>query len=86
MSGSFLLVAGALAGVVALILILGWALRPWAPVRPAGAGKCLAARETLVLDTRRRLHLIQVGPRAVVLLTGGERDVVIGWLDGAPGA
>ncbi len=81
--GSIVTAAGALIGVLLLVVLAarliragGWAARP-------PAGKLLALRESVALDTRRRLHLVQCGDRRVVLLTGGTQDVVIGWLDGA---
>jgi flagellar protein FliO/FliZ len=45
--------------------------------------KRLALRETVALDPRRRLHLVQCGERQVVLLTGGTQDIVVGWIDDA---
>jgi hypothetical protein len=72
-----------LAGLVGVILVLGRVLRPFAPARPRGAGALLVHRDMVALDTRRRLHLIQVGARSVLLLTGGETDVVVGWMDNA---
>lgn len=74
----------ALLGVVLVILLLGRVLRhtPW--VNPAAPGRLLRVTETIALDSRRRLHLVQHGPRAVLLLTGGERDLVVGWVEPAP--
>jgi hypothetical protein len=42
----------------------------------------LVVKESIALDARRRLHLVQHGDRMVLLLTGGESDLVIGWIDG----
>jgi flagellar protein FliO/FliZ len=44
------------------------------------AGTRLARLETLPLGPRHRLHLIRCDGRDVVLLTGGPRDLVVGWL------
>lgn len=71
-----------LAGVVGAILLLGRALRHTALVRRASPGRVLVLRDSLALDTRRRLHLVEHGDRAVLLLTGGETDLVVGWLEG----
>lgn len=77
---SILWVIGALAGVIALIAAAarflqsgGWRMQP-------RAGRILVVRESIALDPRRRLHLVQCGQRQVVLLTGGGQDVVIGWM------
>jgi flagellar protein FliO/FliZ len=76
--------AAALAGIVGLILLLGRALRYTSLVRRTTSGRELVVKDTVVLDARRRLHLIQHGDRSVLLLTGGETDLVVGWLDGPP--
>lgn len=80
--GPIVTAAGALLGVLVLVALAarlvrmgGWAPRP----RP---GKLLAVQESVALDTRRRLHLVQCGERQVVLLTGGTQDVVVGWIPG----
>ena len=46
------------------------------------SARLLIVKDTISLDARRRLHLIQHGERSVLLLTGGETDLVVGWLDG----
>jgi flagellar biogenesis protein FliO len=76
--------AVALAGIVGLILLLGRALRHTTIGRPARQGRLLVVKDTLALDARRRLHLIQHGERSVLLLTGGETDIVVGWVEGPP--
>ena len=43
-------------------------------------GRSLALRESIALDPRRRVHLVECGSRKVLLLTGGEQDIVIGWM------
>ena len=73
--------AAVLAGVVGLILLLGRVLRRAGLARPVPSGRALVLKDTLILDTRRRLHLIEHEQRAVLLLTGGETDLVVGWLD-----
>ncbi len=47
--------------------------------RPAGT-RLLALRDTIALDSRRRLLVVRCGARDVVLLTGGAQDLVAGWL------
>jgi flagellar protein FliO/FliZ len=73
-------VAGVLIGIIALIVAAarlyrfsGWKTLPH-------ANRTLILRESIALDPRRRLHLVQCGQRQVVLLTGGTQDLVIGWM------
>ena len=76
--------AGAL-GAVLLLSAGGARLRRaqgW--TRHARPGATLALRESVVLDTKRRLHVVQCGGRQVVLLTGGAQDVVVGWIEAPP--
>jgi len=77
---TILLVVGVLIGVIALIgaaarlfQFSGWRGHP-------GSGRTLILRESIALDQRRRIHLVQCGQRQVVLLTGGGQDLVIGWM------
>jgi len=73
----------ALASVLALILILSWVRRklPLASLR-SRAPEVLAIRETLAIDPRRRLHLIEVQGTQALLLTGGGRDILMPLLPG----
>lgn len=50
------------------------------------AGRRLAVEEALPLDARRRLLLVRCDGRALLLLTGGTQDAVIGWLPERPAA
>jgi flagellar protein FliO/FliZ len=77
---TLLLVVGVLVGVIALIgataqlfQFTGWRTQP-------RSGRTLILRESIALDPRRRVHLVQCGQRQVVLLTGGGQDLVIGWM------
>jgi flagellar protein FliO/FliZ len=77
---SAFLVIGVLTGVIALILAATrlfqfslWRSQPH-------PGRILALRESIVIDPRRRIHLVQCGQRQVILLTGGGQDLVIGWI------
>jgi flagellar protein FliO/FliZ len=78
----------ATASLLAVLALIAGAARlirssPWPrPVRTgARSGRVLAVRESVALDTKRRLHLVQCGERQVVLLTGGTQDVVVGWTE-----
>jgi flagellar protein FliO/FliZ len=77
---SILLVVAALVGVLSLIGIAARFLQSGVWRQRAVAGRTLQLKETLALDPRRRLHLVQCGDRRMVLLTGGAEDVFIGWL------
>jgi flagellar protein FliO/FliZ len=71
--------AAALIAVVALILLAGRLARR-AGLAPR-AGNCrLRLEEALPLDARRRLLLVRCDGRALLLLTGGAQDQVVGWL------
>ncbi|MSP00090.1 MAG: hypothetical protein EXR07_03420 [Acetobacteraceae bacterium] len=78
---TLLTAALALAGILGVILLLGRAMRHTSLLRPPASGRTLVLTETLALDSRRRLYLVRHGNRAVLLLTGGETDLVVGWLD-----
>ena len=54
--------------------------------RVHGGGKSLQIEETIALDARRRLYLVRCVDRRLVLLTGGERDQVVGWMPRADGS
>lgn len=80
MTYTILLAVGVLIGVIALIgaaaklfQLGGWRAQP-------RSGRTLILRESIALDPRRRIHLVQCGQRQVVLLTGGGQDLVIGWM------
>lgn len=77
---NILLVSAMLIGVIALIGAAAKLFQStgWRP--KSGAGRTLILRESIALDPRRRVHLVQCGERRVVLLTGGGRDLVIGWM------
>jgi flagellar protein FliO/FliZ len=76
--------AASLAGVVAALILALRGLRAASLAR--GAGRRLAVEEAVALDTRRRLVLVRCDGRAVLLLTGGAQDLVLGWLPDATGA
>lgn len=70
----------ALIGVLILIAVLTRFLRAAGWATAAGSGRTLILRETIALDARRRVHLVQHADRHVLLLTGGSQDLVIGWI------
>jgi flagellar protein FliO/FliZ len=79
---ALLTAAAALAGVVGVILLIGQVLRHTSLARAQSSARLLVVKDSISLDARRRLHLVQHGERCVLLLTGGETDLVVGWLDG----
>jgi len=76
--------AGALAGVLAVLVLVLRGARAAGLAR--GGGRRLAVEEAIALDGRRRLTLVHCDGRALLLLTGGAQDVVVGWLPAAPPA
>ncbi|MDW8397738.1 MAG: flagellar biosynthetic protein FliO [Acetobacteraceae bacterium] len=77
-TGTWLLAAALLAGIVALLLLLARGARRFG-LAPA-AGRRLKVEEVLPLDSRRRLLIVRCDGREALLLTGGSQDVVVGWL------
>ena len=71
----------ALAAVLGLIWLASRAARlTGLATPPAANGRSVAVQEVIALDSRRRLYLVRCLDRHVLLMTGGERDRVIGWL------
>ncbi len=68
----------ALAAVLGVILLTGRVLQRGRSTRTTA--RRLAASEVLALDAGRRLHLVRCDGREVLLLIGGGRDIVVGWL------
>jgi len=77
-SAALLAVLVLIAGGARLLQARGWSRQR----RPATAR--LALCESMALDPKRRLHLVQCGSRQVVLLTGGAHDLVVGWIEPEP--
>lgn len=77
---SFLLPVGSLAAVLALIFLVARVARAFRFVRPgANSGRRLRVLESLPLDPKRRLVLVECDGRSVLLLAGVQ-DHVVGWL------
>lgn len=70
----------ALAAVVGAILLGARLLQARAPRISGPAGRPMRLEAVLALDGRRRLHLVSCEGRRLVLLTGGDGDLVVGWL------
>lgn len=78
--GSIVTVGLALIGVLLLVVISARLARLGRWSSHPRSGRTLVLQESIALDTRRRLHLVQCGEKHVVLLTGGTQDVIVGWL------
>ena len=84
MTGQTVYMAGvALIGVLGLIGLSVRVLQVSGWRRASRTGRTLVVRETIALDPRRRLHLVQCADRQVILLTGGGQDLVVGWVPDA---
>ena len=77
---SLLPAAGALAAVLAAIVLFGRLAKAVPFIRRTGqVTSRLGLVDSLTLDPRRRLLLVQCDGRCVLLLTG-QQDQVVGWL------
>jgi flagellar protein FliO/FliZ len=74
------IIASALAVIVALILTAKRLFQAGVWRSSPRTARTLVVRESIALDPRRRVHLVQCGQRQVVLLTGGAQDLVVGWM------
>jgi flagellar protein FliO/FliZ len=83
-SASILTAAVTLVAVLALIWLAGRAARLGGLARRPASGRLLSVHDVIVLDSRRRLYLIECQDRQVLLLTGGGQDVVVGWISEHP--
>lgn len=75
----------ALAAVVALVLLAARLARRTglALPRPGSGTRRLIVQDTLALDRARRLHLVRCDGRDLLIMTGGQGDIVVGWLPAA---
>ncbi|HET6195021.1 MAG TPA: hypothetical protein VFE12_04680 [Acetobacteraceae bacterium] len=80
-SSTILSALAALLAVLALIWVAARVARLSGVARRPAAAGLLQVQDVLVLDARRRLHLVRCDDRRVLVLTGGAQDVVVGWLD-----
>jgi flagellar protein FliO/FliZ len=80
-SSSILSAIAALVAVLGLIWLAGRMARVGGLARRPASGGSFVVQDVLVLDGRRRLHLIRCEERRVLVLTGGTQDVVVGWLE-----
>ena len=68
----------ALLATLALIVGAAYAARRFGMLQPGGPGvKRMRVTETLLIDTRRRMVIVQVDDREHVMLLGPAGDVVV---------
>jgi flagellar biogenesis protein FliO len=74
----------ALVAVLGLVILAGRGLRGagLAGFRPSSR---LALRESIAIDRNRSLRIVSCDERELLLLVGGNTDLIIGWLP-PPGA
>ncbi len=77
---SYLTTAAALAVVAGLILAASKLARAAGLSRGPPGARRISVTETVSLDVKRRLHLVEVDGRTVMLLTGSGSEIVVGWL------
>ena len=76
---SLLSAFAALAAVVGLVLLAGRIARSSGLAR-ARTGQRLALGESIVLDRTRSLRIVRCDGRELLVLIGGDSDVMLGWL------
>jgi flagellar protein FliO/FliZ len=72
----------ALSALPLLLALSRWLRTSNLRVAP-GSARSLTLKETIALDPKRRVHLMECRGRQVMVLTGGAQDVVIGWVPDA---
>jgi hypothetical protein len=70
------LALGAVLGVILLLSRLARSIPGLLPARSA-LGRAPVLCGSLALDSRRRLHLVEIEGRQALVLTGGATDVVV---------
>jgi flagellar protein FliO/FliZ len=75
--------AAAALGVVVLLILLAGRAAKLLPALKRPESKAIRLRDTLALDARRRLHLVEVDGRQALVLTGGGQDVLLPWDSGS---
>jgi flagellar biogenesis protein FliO len=75
----FVVAALALGAVLLLIVALSWLARraPGLLPPPQAGGAGIVLRGTLRLDSRRSLHVVEIGGQQALVLTGGTTDVIV---------
>lgn len=69
----------ALAAVVGLVVLAGRVARSTGLNR-SRTGQRLALRESMAIDRTRSLRIVSCDGRELLLLLGGDSDVMLGWL------
>ncbi|GAC1341724.1 MAG: hypothetical protein NVSMB18_14400 [Acetobacteraceae bacterium] len=79
-----------LAAIAALVAVLGLVVLAGRAAKATGIGRFassnrLVLRDSLALDRGRSLRIVSCDGRDLLLLTGTNADVVVGWLAPGPG-
>lgn len=69
-----------LAATIAAIFLIARLIRPRLALAVNPSGRALKICETLALDPKRRVHLLECEGSRVLILVGGSQDQVLGWV------
>ena len=77
-----------ISAIIALVAVVGLVVLAGRVARSAGLnrsrmGQRLAIRESMPIDRNRSLRIVSCDGRELLLLIGGDRDIMLGWLPGA---
>ena len=79
---SILTGVSSLAAIVAFIVLITRFLRHRLMAAAGHPNRSLKLCETLAIDPKRRVHLLECEGNRVLLLTGGGQDQILGWVTG----
>ena len=69
-----------LAGIIAFILMAARFMRYRLNTVAQDPSKSLKLKETLAIDSRRRIHVIECEGHQALVMTGGPQDQFMGWV------
>jgi flagellar protein FliO/FliZ len=69
-----------LAGIIAFILTAARFMRHRLNTVAQDPSKSLKLKETLAIDSRRRIHVIECEGHRALIMTGGPQDQFMGWV------
>ena len=69
-----------LAGIIAFILLAARFMRHRLDTVALDPSKSLKLKETLAIDSRRRIHVIECEGHRALIMTGGPQDQFMGWV------
>lgn len=77
---SILTVVSSLAAIIAFIVLVTRLMRHRLMAVTGQTGRVLRLCETLPIDPKRRILLLECDGSRLLLLTGGSQDQVLGWI------